>query len=125
MGFVRGVKELDDKYRVQIKVNGTVINRTFLISEYGSKEKTKDAATRFVETRKSLSEKLPSTNVKNVYEKVVTVGNANYLYLRAIKGDLDKAICVGVMNTTRERMRRTQKYANVLSKLSGLLVKRD
>lgn len=124
MSYVNGIKNTGDKCKVQIKVNGKLICRTFSALTYGSIQEAKLEAERFVTTRKSLSESLPSTGVRNIHENVVRVNDTNYLYLRVKKGKLDKSICVGKLEKPREQLRQTKRYAKALSELSGLLVER-
>ena len=125
MTYVNGIKTTDDKCIVQIKVNGKLLCRTFSVTKYGSLSEATQEARRFVQTRKSLANKVSRTGVKNVYENVAKVNNTEYLYLRAVKGNLDKSICIGRIDENREALRATKRYSKALSKLSGLLVEKD
>lgn len=123
MGYRNGILKTPSKCKVQIKVDGKMIYRTFTAEEYGSIECAVQEAERFVTTRKRMSTRQTQTGVRNIHEKVTAVNGVEYLYLRLQKGDLDKCICVGRL-TTRDKLRKSRKYAVVLSRLSSMLVEK-
>lgn len=124
--FKNGLKKLDDKFVVQIRVNNKMLYRTFSIKEFGSLEKAEEEANHFILSRKSLREQISNTGIKHVYEKKIKVKGKTYLYLRLIKKEIKIAICIGKIenNDDLEKLRRSKKYKNALSKLSGLSVER-